>query len=101
MEEELYSSVNNPLPAYDLLDAIYGIQAKGIVKFWVKDDSEMTALVDPLLKVNNITLNYPIEHIPLFRKFKFVSLWDGPSCDIHYNNFSAIFWIKHKGTLRL
>ena len=55
MEEELYSSVNNPLPAYDLLDAIYGIQAKGIVKFWVKDDSEMTALVDPLLKVNNIT----------------------------------------------
>ena len=52
VEEELYSSVNNPLPAYDLLDAIYGIQAKGIVKFWVKDDSEMTALVDPLLKVN-------------------------------------------------
>jgi hypothetical protein len=27
-----------------LLEDIYAIQASGIVKFWVRDDTEMTAL---------------------------------------------------------
>ena len=48
VEEELYSSVNNPMPAYQLLEDIYAIQASGVVKFWIKDDSEMTALKRPL-----------------------------------------------------
>lgn len=48
VEEELYSSVNNPLPVYQLLEDIYAIQASGVVKFWIKDDMEMTALKRPL-----------------------------------------------------
>lgn len=48
VEEELYSSVNNPLPVYSLLEDMYAINASGIVKFWVKDDSEMTALKQQL-----------------------------------------------------
>lgn len=48
IEEQLYPSVNNPLPVFLLMEDIYGIQASGLVKFWVKDDSEMTALRRPL-----------------------------------------------------
>lgn len=44
VEEELYSIANNPSPVFRLLEDIYAIQASGIVKFWVRDDTEMTGL---------------------------------------------------------
>lgn len=44
VEHELYSVANNPSPVFKLLEDIYAIQASGIVKFWVRDDTEMTAL---------------------------------------------------------
>lgn len=48
VEEELYSATNNPTPLLTLMSDMYGIQARGVVKFWVKDDTEMTALIRPL-----------------------------------------------------
>ena len=44
VEYELYSVANNPLPVMRLLEDIYAIQASGVVRFWVKDDTEMTGL---------------------------------------------------------
>lgn len=44
VESELYPVASNPLPVMMLLEDIYCIQASGVVKFWVKDDTEMTAL---------------------------------------------------------
>lgn len=60
VEEELYSIANNPSPVMRLLEDIYAIQASGIVKFWVRDDTEMTALKRQLEVVmlynKNVTL---------------------------------------------
>lgn len=44
VEFQLYSVANNPSPMFRVLEDMYAIQASGIVKFWVKDDTEMTAL---------------------------------------------------------
>ncbi|XP_053389216.1 uncharacterized protein LOC123562054 [Mercenaria mercenaria] len=60
VEAELYSIANNPSPVFRLMEDIYAIQASGIVKFWVRDDTEMTALTRQLEVVmlynKNVTL---------------------------------------------
>ncbi|KAL5019336.1 hypothetical protein ScPMuIL_005058 [Solemya velum] len=51
VKEALYDSIENPLPAMRLLNSLYAIHAAGVVKFWVKDESDITSMKD-VLKVN-------------------------------------------------
>ncbi|KAK3601832.1 hypothetical protein CHS0354_041752 [Potamilus streckersoni] len=51
VEEELYSSADNPTPVFSILEELYGIHATGKVKFWVHDDTEMTSMKTALKTV--------------------------------------------------
>lgn len=48
VEEEIYSSEENPSPLLPLLDELYAIHAKGAVSFWVADEKDMTSMKEPL-----------------------------------------------------
>lgn len=48
VEELIYASEENPTPVMQILDELYAIHAKGIVHFWVADETDMVSMKKPL-----------------------------------------------------
>ena len=44
VKEMIYASEENPSPVVQILDELYAIHAKGIVKFWVADETDMVSM---------------------------------------------------------
>lgn len=51
VEELIYAPEENPTPVLQILDEIYGINAKGIVHFWVQDETDMVSMKKALQTV--------------------------------------------------
>ncbi|KAL5006495.1 hypothetical protein ScPMuIL_015301 [Solemya velum] len=63
IQEDLYDSVENPLPVMRLLTLLYATHASGIVKFWVRDETDLTSMKDTLQVVMLYNSNVTDIHI--------------------------------------